>query len=742
MHTSGEKSDAELNDKSVFINNILNATVDIIGVINNEGKRIFANAATYEILGYSPDELIGNSVFDLVHEDDKLQTSAVLKTIRSQKIITNFENRLLHKNGTVKSMSWTLRWEEATEFIYLTGRDITANKLMTTALAESQKRFEAYIENATDALFIHDIEGHFTDVNRRACESLGYTKEELLQMTVMDIDSSLDMPLVREAWQKVKQESETTLISTNRRKDGVVFPVEIRFSKFEMGGKPYIMGFVRDISARKIADEQLKDSEKRFRSIIENLNVGILKYNAEKEIMIWNHTALRLLGVSADQIQHKTPFDTGWKAVYEDGTDIPYQSYPHFKAIDTLQPVKNVIMGIYRPRNNDSVWVLVNATPQFFDDGSLECVTVTFADITEKKKMEAELNAQFKRYKMLMHTSQDFIQILNREGKLLEWNEAFEKHLGYSEEELVPMHAWDWSPAFTREQVIKILSEVKDEGISFEAQHLLKDGSVRSVDVKLHKFSSEGEAFFYASARDITELKNRQWEIEHLNEELRGLSVHIQNVIEQERATLAKEIHDEFGQTFVAISMNAELIKQKVKDKTEQLTELLNEQIELSHKVIVASRMLFNTLYPTMLDDMGLVTAMESYFESSSQKFSVLKFEMNTNIRDEVLAKDISLVLYRIFQECMTNISLYAKATQVCTDLYSDGENIVMRITDNGTGFDVNAVDTKEHHGLLVMRERTLAIDGKFSVVSVPQKGTTIEVVIPVIRRQSNEFFF
>jgi PAS domain S-box-containing protein len=509
-----------------------------------------------------------------------------------------------------------------------------------------------------------------------------------------------------------------------------------------MGGKPYIMGFVRDISARKVAEEQLKDSEKRLRSVIENLNVGILKYNAEKEIMIWNHTALQLLGVSAEQIQNKTAFDTGWKAVYEDGTDIPYKSYPHFKAIDTLQPVKNVIMGIYRPGNNDSVWVLVNATPQFFDDGSLECVTVTFTDITEKKKMEAELNAQFKRYKMLMHTSQDFIQILNREGKLLEWNDAFEKHLGYPKEKLIQMYAWDWSPAFTREAVLHILSELKDEGISFEAQHLLNDGTLRSVDVKLHQFLSNGEAFYYASARDITELKNRQWEVEHLNDELRGLSVHIQNVVEQERAALAKEIHDEFGQTFVAISMNAELIKQKIKDKNEQLTKLLNEQIELSHKVILASRMLFNTLYPTMLDDMGLVAAMESYFENSSQKFSGLKFELNTNLRDEVLAKDISLVLYRIFQESMTNISLYAKATLVYTDLQSDGDNIVLCITDNGTGFDVNAVDTKEHHGLLVMRERAFSIDGRFTITSELQKGTSIEVVIPVIRRQANENIF
>lgn len=866
MLTSSAVLYAELLSKNKFISHVLDSTVDIIGVMDSNGKRILANNAAGKILGTTKNDLIGHSIFDKVYEEDKLKTAGILKAIKELKEVSNFENRLVKNDGTLVYMSWNLHWDKETGFIYLTGRDTSAATQAAATLKESQKRFETYIENATDALFIHDFDGNFIDVNNEACKSLGYTREELLGMCITDVDDEIDLEYAKEAWRKTMQNEPVTIQTRQIKKDGSRIPVEIRFGCFEMDGRVCVMGFVRDISARKLAEEQLlasekkykqlfdfsgtgnflidstgkfldvnkraaslfntkpddvvgktlhdffsedkakqylrlvndlietgesrkyegtfdimgtertfmitdcviqnnegknfamlsishditerkqaelklEDSEKRFRMIIENLSVGVIKYKPSTEIMICNKASLKMLGLTKAQLTGVTSYDPLWKVIHEDGTDFPSLIHPVSVVVATGKAVHNVVIGVYRPQTKDSVWLLINAVPQFFNDGTMECITVTFADITEKKKIEAALQAQFKRYRMLMHSSQDFIQILNSNGKLLEWNDAFSKHLGYPEAQLKEMHAWDWSPVFSKEQVMQVLASVKEDGISFEATHLLYDGSIRNVDVKLHKFLSDGEVFFYASARDITELKNRQNEIEEKNKELRGLSVHIQQLVEKERAELAKEIHDEFGQAFVAISMNTELIKEKVKGQNEQLDQLLNEQIELSHKVIAASRMLFNSLYPTMLEDMGLVSAMESYFESSSLKFAGLKFLLTTNLRDKVLAKDISLCLYRIFQEGMTNISLYANAASIFVDLHSDGEKIVLRITDNGKGFDISAVDTKDHHGLLVMRERAYAMGGSLAITSKLHYGTTLEVVIPVTNVQPNEYF-
>ena len=733
MSTSATELCAELFNNNKFLTHILNSTVDTIKVIDKEGKRIFANNAMCIILGAQRNELIGYSIFEEVYEADKIKTINILKRVQEENNISNFENRLVKRDGTLVYMSWSLHWDDISGFVYLTGRDITVNKQTDIALSESQKRFETYIENATDAMFIHDFDGNFIDANKQAYLSLGYTKAEFLSLGVLDIDRFFNLENARMLWIKLKKDNPVTIISKHLRKNGTQFPVEVKINCFEMDGQPCVMAFARDISARIQAEFKLEGSEERFRSTIENLSVGIIKYNPSKEIMICNKAALKMLGLTKDQLMGITAYDPMWKVIHEDGTDFPLTTHPVSIAITTNKAVRNEVMGVYRPKTKDSVWLRVNAIPQFFADGKLESVTVTSTDITEKKKMEAEIASQLKRYRMLMHTSQDFIIILDGNGKLVEWNNAFAKHLGYPENKIAGMYPWDWSPTITKETVAKMLADVKEKGFSFEAEHLLQDGSLRSVDVKLNKFVSDGYALYYASARDITDLKNNQNKIKILSEELRELSVYIQNLIEKERANLAKAIHDQFAQPFVAIRMNAELIRQKIKDKNDELTALINEQIEMSHHVISASKILFNSIYPPMLEDLGLIAAIEFYFETGNLKFCSFQFDLNTNIRDEVLPKEISLALFRIFQESMTNIAQYAKATKVTAAIYMEEGNIEMRIEDNGIGFVTASINTKEQHGLLVMRERAFAMNGSFSITSILFKGTTVEVVIPVL---------
>lgn len=600
---------AALHEKNKTVSRIFDSSIDIIAVLDKKGNRKLVSNSAVAIFGYSIGELKDQCIFNMIHPEDKQATNDTLNKIKELKSISNFENRILKKDGTWVNMSWSYWWDEEFESVYTIGRDITVNKKI---------------------------------------------------------------------------------------------------------------------------EEELRLSENKFRSVIENLSVGIVKHKPTAEIMLCNDAALKMLGLTKDQLIGVTAYDPMWKIIHEDGTPFIPVDHPVSIAIASQKTVHNVVMGVYRPVTKDSVWLLVNATPQFYSDGKMECVTVTFSEITEKKKMEAEMNAQLKRYRMLMHTSQDFIHILNREGKLLEWNDSFAGHLGYSEEELALMYAWDWLPAFTKETVLKTLTDVKDEGITFDVQYLLKDGSLRSMDVKLHKFLSNNEAYFYASARDITELKQKQLEIEKLNAELRELSAHMQQLIEKERAALSKTIHDEFGQKFVAINMNAELLKRKLKGENIVVSKLVDEQIDMAHDVIRASRKLFNLLYPSMLDDLGLVAALQSCCEEHL-KSSGIALTLNSNVREEKFSKEIRLTLFRIFQECLTNVILYSKAIAVNVDINAVNKAVTMCINDNGIGFDTSNINTKAHHGLLVMRERAYAMNGKFTITSTIGKGTTVEVVLPIL---------
>lgn len=128
------------------------------------------------------------------------------------------------------------------------------------ALRESERRFRLLVERAADALFLHDLDGRLVDVNRQACDSLGYTREELLGMSIMDVAPEVDIGELGRRWMQVTTHGPVTVEGVHRRKDGAVFPVEVRVGSFETGEKRYLLALARDITDRKRAEEQIRES--------------------------------------------------------------------------------------------------------------------------------------------------------------------------------------------------------------------------------------------------------------------------------------------------------------------------------------------------------------------------------------------------------------------------------------------------------------------------------------------------
>jgi PAS domain S-box-containing protein len=133
------------------------------------------------------------------------------------------------------------------------------------ALARSEIRFRRLVEQAADAMFVHDLGGRFVDVNRRACESLGYAKEELLGMSVADVGVGYDPGSLKDLWEEVSSGTSLTLEGEHRRKDGTTFPVEVRVGVFEDGGRPLVLALARDVTGRKEAEERARETEARYR---------------------------------------------------------------------------------------------------------------------------------------------------------------------------------------------------------------------------------------------------------------------------------------------------------------------------------------------------------------------------------------------------------------------------------------------------------------------------------------------
>ena len=193
------------------------------------------------------------------------------------------------------------------------------------------------------------------------------------------------------------------------------------------------------------------------------------------------------------------------------------------------------------------------------------------------------------------------------------------------------------------------------------------------------------------------------------------------------------EIHDELGQNLAILKMDATWISKQITPDNVKLIERLAQFNKITDDTVKTSRRLYNHLYPQMIYDIGLSGAI-NWHADSYLKPGNIDFIINTNLSETIYPEhhNLWLILYRVYQECITNIIRYANARTVVVDLHLNDNQIELNVIDDGIGFKVNEVDTKLHHGLLGMRERVYSISGNIKIESDINKGTKVKVCVPM----------
>jgi two-component system, cell cycle sensor histidine kinase and response regulator CckA len=181
-------------------------------------------------------------------------------------------------------------------------RDITEQKRAMEALRASEERFRAVVEQAADALFVHDFSGRLVEVNQQACASLGYNREELLRLNVTDIDADFDLPSAQAHWSRIRPGAPFTLPSRQRRKGGSFFPVEARLGCFDLRGERHILALVRDATEREQAARELREKESRSRLILQTAMDGFWIVDLDGRVLEVNEAYCRLSGFSEREL--------------------------------------------------------------------------------------------------------------------------------------------------------------------------------------------------------------------------------------------------------------------------------------------------------------------------------------------------------------------------------------------------------------------------------------------------------
>ncbi len=363
---------------------------------------------------------------------------------------------------------------------------------------------------------------------------------------------------------------------------------------------------------------------------------------------------------------------------------------------------------------------------------SFGVIVILTINISKRKKIEKQLRLSEEKYRDLYDNAPDMYHSVDRNGIIIECNETEAKMLGYKKEEIIGRPIIDFMTEESKKAQLEFFPHLnKYSHVQIERDFVRKDGSVFTAALNVFVEVDEKGNFVRTKtiARDITYRKKIEEELRKSKEALRKLSLYLQNLRENERKEISKEIHDELGQSLTALKLNLSWIKRRISDSI--ILEKIEDCISVINAIIRQVQNISNKLRPSLIDHLTLQDAV---------RWQVKEFVKNTQINCKVdianenlnVQKEISLIIFRIFQEALTNIARHANATEVYIKLHRVDGSLLLIVRDNGIGIEENKIKSPESFGLMAMKERAYSINATIDIRKAEGGGTEVILSVPI----------
>jgi PAS domain S-box-containing protein len=333
--------------------------------------------------------------------------------------------------------------------------------------------------------------------------------------------------------------------------------------------------------------------------------------------------------------------------------------------------------------------------------------------VAERKRVEDQLRESQEKYRSLVESTEDSIYLIDKDYKYLFVNRQHLSRLGYSLDRLFG-HAYSefHSPDDAGEFIGKA-DYVFKTGNSIQHEHRSRRDGQYFLRTLSPVMDPEGKTIAVSVvSKNITELKRIEEKLRGSHAQLRNLSLHLEEVREEERTNIAREIHDELGQRLTALKMDLSWLCRQLSTTQDSLFEKAKSMTNFVDNTIHTVKEISTRLRPSVLDHFGLTAAIEWQAEEFQNRTGI-RCDITLEPEDMSLDQDCSTSIFRILQETLTNIVRHAQATRVKISLIDDSGMIVMKITDDGIGITSEQVSSPKSLGLLGIKERVRSQGGK-----------------------------
>ena len=522
-----------------------------------------------------------------------------------------------------------------------------------------------------------------------------------------------------------------------------------------------VIEYCLDITERKQAEDELRESEERYRSLFTNNHAVMLIIDPETaDIVDVNPAACSFYGYTREELTTKKITDINTLSkdeVFLEMQRARSEERKHFYFRHRLAggeirdvevysgPIalggKDLLYSIIhdisaRKRAEEQVQRSYDELEQRVEERTAELVETNERlrqEIEERKRMEKALRNSERKYRALINEASDAIVLTDTEGNVVDTNKRALELFGYSKNELLRKNVAELHPKEVLERTFTAFKEAVQSGSGSlnDTKVVRKDGKTVPVDITGSVIQYGDQRVVQGFFRDITERKLTEEALRKSEKELRFLSAELLDAQEKERARFARELHDGIGQSLSTMKVRVETLAKIAKSDLRSIqVEDLENLVPMIRQTIEEIRNTSMDLRPSTLDSLGIVPTLDWFSREFQTTYPYMQIEKEIDLQETEVPDSLKIIIYRIVQEAFSNAARHSGAEILQISLAKTDGEIRLAVQDNGRGFNLEdlllADAATRCFGLTSMKERAELSGGSFAIESVIGQGTTV----------------